>query len=158
MPAADIQSLLDFEAEIETAIKAACTAASVTAAIHREDTDNATPFVTVEFVQGASLGHLHKHSDGIFYNDKFEGEVLLTIVTECDTNNATHATYRKKLREIMQQWQKATTGINARLTYLRLLDCKSAGNTPRVSADDNTDISAMRYTTPFEIRSDAWPA
>lgn len=157
MPAASIQALYDFEAEIETAIKTACTAASVTAVIQRETGDVATPYVAIQFVQGAGMGHLHKH-DSVWREDKWEGEVQITIRTERSQNNATHATYRKAIRKVMSEWQVATTGINALLTYLRLLDCKTAGNSPEINTEENIDESTMRYSTPFEIKSSAWPA
>lgn len=153
MPAASLTVLFDFETQIESAIETALTAAGVTATKQRDADDKAAPLVSIQFTQGESLGSLFKH-DGVYREDRFEGEVVLTIATYRNATSDSHPTYRAKVRTVMSDWQ---TDINGELDHLILLDCKTAGASPEVSQEDDYDISALRYRTPFAIRSTAWP-
>jgi len=153
MPAPDLTTLLDFETQIETAIKTALGAASVTAYRQRDTDNKAAPVVTVQFTQGESLGNLFSHS-GVWREDRFNGEVELRILTRRGASSDSHPSYRAKVRTLMSNWQGT---INAALTYLILLDCKTAGATPEIEADEDHDYSTLRYSTPFAIRHNAWP-
>ena len=154
MAAPDLDTLFDFETQIETAIDTVLTTAGLTATKQRDTSDLASPFVAVQFVQGETLGNLYIHTDSVKREDRWNGEIILTITTQRQKNNSSHATYRKAIRKEFANWQNQ---INAQLTYLILLDCKTMGSTPEIAVDENHDQSVMRYGTPFAIRSSAWP-
>lgn len=153
MPAADLTTLLDFETQIESAIETALGSLSVTAYRQRDTDNKSSPCVSVQFTQGESLGSLFSHG-GVYREDRFNGEVELKILTRRGATSDSHPTYRAKVRTLMSNWQGT---INAALTYLILLDCKTSGASPEVEADEDHDYSTLRYSTPFAIRSTAWP-
>lgn len=154
MPAASLTELLDFETQIESALVTALASVSVTAVKQRDDTAKSAPVVSVQFVQGESLGSLFTHG-GVKREDRFNGETIIEIVTKRGAGTDSHPAYRAKVRTLMSNWQGT---INGALTYLILLDCATSGASPEVRADDHHDVSTLRYRTPFAIRYNAWPA
>lgn len=153
MPAASLTVLFDFESQIETAIKSALTTATVTAYQQRDGDSKSAPFATVQFTQGESLGSLFLHGS-VQREDRFNGEVTISIATVRGAAVDNHPTYRAKVRTLMSDWQGT---INAALTNLILLDCKASGATPEIEADELHDVSTLRFSTPFAIRYNAWP-
>ncbi len=160
MPAADYATLYDFEGQLETAFAAALTAASLTNYKSLDTTDKDAPFVVVQATVGA--GH-RKYTDISKGNEAFDFEIELQICTNRTETSAgtNHATYRGKVRNVMERWlasQTGGSGMNARLTYLIIDDLARTGGGRGVDSNERFDITTETYSGVFRIKADAWPS
>lgn len=163
MPAASYAVLYDFEAQLEAAFSAALTADSLTNYTSLATTDKEGPFVVAQVTVG---GGLRQYDQGLSKgNSAFNFEVELQICTNrtSSTGNTDHATYRGKVRNIMERWlasgtQTGGSAMNARLTYLVIDDLARTGGSRGVDSESRYDITTETYSGVFRIKSDAWPS
>lgn len=157
MPASNLETLFDFETQMETAVAAALSSlAGVTAIAQRNDDNKTAPFVTVQFVTGETLGQHYKHQNE--YREKmFNGELTIGIATRRSASTDSHPSIRGKVRKAISSWQATANGINDQLDYLQVLDVASQGATVAISNDEDHDISTLRYQVAFQILDSAWP-
>lgn len=156
MPAPSFAACYQFEDAIESAVKTLLNNNSVTCYAQRDDDTLATPFASVQFVTGAATEHWSGLlSDGTERPDMFQGTLSIGIATDRDSNSATHATYRGKIRDLLYRFQ--TTITAALLPYHAILRVMETGTTPATATEDNHDISTINFNLWFQIRPEAWP-
>lgn len=160
MPAPDYATLYDFESQLEAAWAAAFTAASVTSYSQQATGDKSAPYCNIQ----ATVTDAHRrYNPAQSANDLFSFQLEVQIVTNrtATSANTTHATYRGKVRNALERWlatgNTGGSGINARLTYLTIVDFARTGGNRGVDESQTFDVTTETYAGAFQIKTDAWP-
>ena len=159
MPAPSLAALFDFETQVEGAIVAALTTATVTAYASHATGNMATPYCAVSYIHGGPFPSGNPrlfNSGGNWREDCFQGTLQVSVVTDRKRNESTHATYRGKVRNVLYTYASTITGTE--LPYLSLMELTESGTQPNVSDVDNLDLSVINWSIRFAIKSTAWPS
>jgi hypothetical protein len=162
MPAPDFPTLYDFEGQLETAWAAVFTTAGMTAYSQQATGDKTSAFLNLQATIGAGRREYYLKSGVPDANKNFDFVLEVQIVTNrtATSANATHATMRGKVRNLMERWLAVNTGgsnINASLTYLRILDMSRTGGSRGVDENQRFDITTETYGGVIQVKDDAWP-
>jgi len=160
MPTApSVETLYQFEDEIESAIVEMFDAIPFNC-YRQQDTDNkATPFVAVQLVMGAEQGRTHTRTVGsttYYMPDFFSGTLNLAVVTGRNQNAASHVSYVAKVRRYMAEWTARLTSVQLRYHQIARIDMQSTA--PNISAEQDHDMTMLSYAIEFEINKNVWPA
>jgi len=167
MAAPDLETLLDFETNVESAAKTflqTATGLSASNAFASLDQDNLIlPRFSVMFEMGEALDPADVKETGsseLEYR-KYSGTLNIQIVTDAsiDGTQTSHRSYRAKARSAMllnaDNW---TTGDGEGGTILPYYDVNYMRPTGTAfEQDGDLAISTLSYAINVAIRSDAWP-
>lgn len=164
MPAPDIQTLYDFESQIEgafeTLLAAQFLAKSITCStsVSRDLSIDSTPRVEIVLSLAASLNQRTTIGQATPKQvpNAFAGNLAISVVTTRGTNRSSHGPIRGVVRYVMS----GANGIlsDVVLPYLQILDLVPAASAPEVYAEKDQDITVLNYAIAFAVKDSAWPA
>lgn len=168
MPAPDLETLLDFETNIESACEtflATDTGLATTSIYGQLDEDDfVLPRLEVKFEMGAADDPPDERSttDPILAYRKYNGILNVRIVTRAslDGANATHRSVRAKVRAslLISATNFDTLDGAGPATVLPYYDVKYLRPSGTLfDIDGDLAISELSYEVRFAIRNDAWP-
>jgi hypothetical protein len=164
MPAPDVQTLYDFETQLEGAwadvFEDKFTELSITCAVgvSRDADVETTPRVEVvlnlggPLTQQTTIGQARPKQ----VPNAFTGTLTVSVITTRETNASSHGPIRGVIRYLMSGANQIMTEV--RLPYLQILDLQPAGSAPTVNPEKNEDSTELVYAIIFAIRNEAWPA
>lgn len=164
MAAPDIQTLYDFETQLETAwadvFEDKFTELSITCAvgISRDQGIEVTPRVEIFLslgtppTQRTTIGQASPKQ----VPSAFAGTLTVAVITTRETNTDDHGPIRGVVRYLLSGANQIMT--EQRLPYLQILELLPAGSAPTVNPEKNEDSTDMVYSIIFAIRDGAWPA
>jgi hypothetical protein len=153
MPAANIETLFQFENALETAVKTILAAIPLTAYRQRDVDEVATPWAAIQ-LSGTRAERAAHLNGSVTWPDGFSGSLRVVIVTNRGQNAASHTTYVGKVRKAIYDLTNFTTGL---LPYHKVWNAMETGTNPTVTADQNEDASEITFKLDWLIREDAWP-
>lgn len=158
MPAPDYPTLYRFEDTVLPQYDSVLAAASLTTNRMRETGDLGTPRVELEMHMGGTDGHAYTTPSGETMHDRWRFTLHARVVTARNQSAASHATYLGKVRHKLLAPSTSTT-INAALSYHVLCKQLQAEDPTEneVLADEDHDITLMKFSGMVAIRTDAWP-
>ena len=154
MPAPDLETIYDFEGNIEPGLVTLLTALSLSAYTQREVSQIVTPYVMVQLAVGASTEHYAAFA-GDYRPDVWNSTLQIQVVTSRANTNLSHTAYRAKVRKALAvdaDYKNSTT-----FPYHEIFSVLESGTTPSILTEDNLDVSSLAYSLKFGIRSGAWP-
>jgi hypothetical protein len=168
MPAPNIQTLYDFETQLETAwvsiLTAAFAAASISCGVAstRSAVIEDTPRVDLEVLVGSALKQRRGVTTLIYPNTyyreipiAFDAKLQVSIVTTRPTNDAEHGAIRGLVRYNLTG---SANVIGAQLPYLQVMEQLNESGSSRLIDEKEQDISLLIYDFQFAISNDAWPS
>lgn len=135
-----------FNYNIEPALEAALVSllnSQGLAAYSSLGTENlATPRVEVQFVLGAERSVIPENG----VSNTYEGQFVLSVITDRDRNNGDHSNFRATIRRVLAESTSAQW--EAALGYsFRVLSCDHAGTVYNVLEQERAlDVSVMTYS------------
>ena len=114
----------DVEPTLETALVALLTAQGITAGGSRQTDALATPRVDVRFELGAERDALTV-ANGSLIPNTWDGQFVLSVITDRDNNDASHSTFRAGVRQTMAEataadWEVQLGGSHRLLSLTHL--------------------------------------
>ncbi|MBM3758410.1 MAG: hypothetical protein FJW38_31110 [Acidobacteria bacterium] len=154
MPAPNVAELYKYEESLEAAFVTILSAASVTAVKQRNSATVAAPYVAIQLQAGTATGRMKYYNSKPLY-DAWSATLQTTIVTERLQNDASHSTFRAKVRELLYDAQAQITTDN--LPYHAVTKFFEGSSSPQVEEENNHDVTVIQWVMEFQIRSTAWP-
>ena len=168
MAAPNLETLLDFETNVESAAKTflqTATGLSASSAFATLDQDDLIlPRISVAFELGEALDPTDPKTTGSseFEYLKYSGTLNIQIVTDASINGtqASHRSYRAKARSAMllnaDNWTTNDGEGGTILPYYNVNYMRPTGTT--FEQDGDLAVSMLTYSMNVVIRSDAWPS
>lgn len=156
MPAANIETIYQFEDAIESAASSILTAAaSLTCYQQRGTSAESTPFATVQLSGVAAHGkQFATGSNGFNWPIDFNATLTVVVTTNRHENAASHASYLGKVR---RQLYDLSNWSDGRLPYLKVVLVGEQGTSPGFLEYERFDQTTMTFRLMFVIKADAWP-
>lgn len=172
MPQApNLETLLDFEGQIETATQTILEAGGVTAFISQEALKIPLINTGIGCDVGAALDVLDQVNPGPAWpagvpwpQEYFRYPAALELVVEIPRDQEGNSLpgvptllreIRGKVRKLMLRIVMPFNDVN--LPYYRVTDIRPAGTTTGQMPEKNVDFCSLRYSLTFDIKPDAWP-
>lgn len=168
MAAPNLETLLDFETNVESAAKTflqTATGLSASSAFATLDQDDLIlPRISVAFELGEALDPTDPKTTGSseFEYLKYAGTLNIQIVTDAsiDGTQENHRSYRAKARSAMllnaDNWTTDDGEGGTILPYYDVNYMRPTGTT--FEQDGDLAVSMLTYSMNVVIRSDAWPS
>ena len=166
MNAPDFQTLYAIESLMEngigpafnTGLKGMLIANSVVQNIYtqRENVEKITPRIELKFSCGTATGHQSVDNAGIFRYDAWSYNLEILFVTDRQENFSAHNTMLGMVRGLMENL-KTNVNLSQFFPYTWIALAKQSGTVPGFHADDDTDMSAVKYSGDFFILPNSWP-
>jgi hypothetical protein len=115
-----------------------------------------TPFVTVQYQNGAITGHMTRLAANQSAYDAWSGKLMFDIVTNRrDQPDPVHDEYRAKIRYLFQYFQeKFTTSV---LPYHQFTAITEGDTQPSIDSPKELDITQISFDTLLSVRTGVWP-
>lgn len=158
MPKApDLDTLLDFEGEMETGWSKQFDCDGLPSINKQQDDDDlVTPRYAFKFSSsGVFNGHSALCDDGLQRYDMLKGMMEVQVYTHRSENKAQHKRYRSGARRVALGFRKRF-GPDV-MPYYEIGEVREAGSQPSVRGEDDIDATALLFEVVFQIRQDAWP-
>jgi hypothetical protein len=169
MAAPDLETLLDFETNIEDAAKTfletdtGLTATSIFASLDQDDFVSPRLEVMLGLGEASDPPDVKGNGTGELEYRKYSGNFMVRVISDKSVNGTTafHRTTRAKVRaSLLLNADNFTTldggGPATILPYYDVKYLRPTGTT--FSADSDLAISELAYQMHFAIRNDAWPS
>lgn len=156
MPAPDFQTIFDVETAMKNAVDTILSAAPYNFSIVRSQAEQGKrvyPRADAQFDLGAEETHRGEFSPGQFINDAWLGVLTVTIGTK--RGDGSHGQMRGLARLAMQYFKDEFN--SSRLPYHVLTRIKHGNTECGISADNDTDLSAINFECVVSVRPGAWP-
>jgi len=165
MPAPDLDTLFDFENQLEENFRRVFVANEIKAFTRLNapaDFQRDTPRVEIKVKLGAAVGHrVALCPDGEERRDMFQfqiGIMLVTIPGNTEANNVIHSRYRARVRSLASVIAQRSWADTVNWPYHAISEPLADGSTePITKTEDGFEYSTMIYSGVFAIRRDAWP-
>ncbi len=162
MLAPDLPALLNFAANFRLAAVTVAQANGLQNVWTELQTGNkntgSTGRVEVFFVLGDPTGHktpLPNLTPKAYPHDAYNARLTWSVISNRDTNGATHEANCATIRAIMVQFRQNFTA--AVLPYYEINGCIPQQNVEAVEKGTNLDVTQLPYALRFSINSTAWP-
>lgn len=120
------------------------------------------PYLSLKLTIGSATGHVKILADGVPVEDMWNASLETEIHSQRARNvegvmagSDVHRNIVVKARQTMARWKAHFNSTN--LPYHAIGEISSAGDTPRIEAEDDEDISSLIHHLVFQIRPSAWP-
>lgn len=162
--APDIETLYDFEGNIEAGMQAQFELEQLTAPGKQRDADDiVTPRYAFRFTSsGVFNGHTAICGDGEQRYDMFSGLLDAETYTHRsadqpeDGEQAEHAKNRSRLRNALHGFRKRF-GPDV-MPYYEIADIRELASHPTVKGEEDIDETRLSFSVVFQIRPGAWPS
>ena len=159
MPAQDIDTLYDFESQMEEAFAGILTADGFPHVYTSRDPEKIiTPAVVLRFATGAALSQRALRGDPPrLVPCAFEGTMIAEIITGRRLPDAPdHGPFRGRVRFLLSAAANLIEDRN--MPWLQILDFLPGGTSPAMTEEKEIDRSAIHFAMKFAIRNEAWPS
>jgi hypothetical protein len=166
MPASSIAALLDYETNIEDAVRTFLLGSGYFGATHQiltprtlltTEAELETPRVTVALnVSGSGMLEEQRTTDSAWYQAERTGTLQIIVTARRDGAGQSIGTMRGKVRKAMLDATAALDGST--LPYYSLLTVIESGAQNSGNAENDELACAMNFDVRFCIKPDAWPA
>jgi len=164
--ASSIPSLLDFETNIEDALRTFLLGSTYFGAAHQVLTPRTlasteavleTPRVTLALtITGSGPQELQRNTDSALYQAQRLGSLQIIAIARRDASGQALGTMRGKIRKAMLD---ATAALDSTaLPYYNILTAIEGGSQSSADAENDEIAWAVTYVIEFIIRPDVWPA
>lgn len=154
MPAANIETLYQFENSLESAAKSILTTSASLTSYRQRDTDSvATPWAAVQLSGVRADGNVHMIGD-VGWPSSFEGSLRVVVVTNRGQNSASHTGYVGKVRRYLYDITLWTLVL---LPYHKVWSVMETGTAPIISGDENHDATEITFQVKWLIIEGEWP-
>jgi Flp pilus assembly protein TadG len=154
MPAANIETLYQFENALEAAAKSILTTSASLTAYRQRDTDTvATPWAAVQLSGVRADGNFHMIGD-VGWPSSFDGQLRVVVVTNRGQNAASHITYVGKVRRNLYD---LTLWTSVLLPNHKVWSVMETGTSPQISGDENQDATEITFALKWLIIESEWP-
>jgi len=167
MAAPDLETLLDFETNIESAAETFLSTdtglATSSIFVQLDESDLVLPRLSVMFELGEADDPPDERSSTspVLAYRKYNGTLTVRVVTRAslDGSNSDHRSYRAKVRKSLlinatNFDTEVSTGVSV-LPYYDVKYLRPSGT--QFDIDGDLAISTLSYEVRFAIRNDAWP-
>ena len=166
MAAPDLQTLFDFESQIQPVLQARAEALGIAQTALQDQTSKIVTSgrLDIELTMGTATGHLYTPKnlpDGPLntancFEDAWNAVVSLNVVTDRNVNAALHAKYRAWVRSMLIQYF-SQFGPDV-LPYHQIAFAKTLGTRINLVNAKEEDVSQLNTAVVIYIRPGAWPA
>jgi hypothetical protein len=146
-------ALFDYNVEptLEAALVSLLTAQNITAGGSLTTNALSTPRVDVRFELGAERDIQTQAPGGVSVSTTWDGQFVLSIITDRDNNNASHSSFRATVRGVMAEttttaWE---TALGSRYRLLSLNHLSTAYDV--LDADKGLDASILNYAATVRL-------